>query len=69
MHHYSKGYIRRDTKYTGHNTPWKREMANATGMTFHLGVHTGNFSFHFFQKENFYWTLIHKGDYFSSPEK
>jgi hypothetical protein len=51
------------------------EVASAKGMTisvrsqFHLGVHTGSFIFHFFQKANFYWTLSHKGDYFSSPEK
>jgi len=47
------------TKYAGHNTPWKTEVANATGMTisvrstFRLGVHTGNFIFHFFQKAKF----------------
>jgi hypothetical protein len=51
------------------------EMANATGMTIsvrsalHLGVHTGYFIFHFFHKAKFYWTLSHKGDYFSSPGK
>jgi hypothetical protein len=51
------------------------EMANAAGMiisvrsTFHLGVHTGSFIFHFFQKANFYWALSNRRDYFSSPEK